>query len=219
MGTRFTPLASHFPRERPLGALPQTYNGLASSADPCRGGHQITPATQSTQRGRGLWPARPPASRTEKAAAVEAAAPSARKRGPRPAPRGKRGALRPRAPPSSDALTSTAFPTGPASAAISGLQPHLHKLLFPSPGLGKQRRRVRRPGHGSAPQPAGSPPPAPATSRSSRGSFRCLRGSRRRLGSRGRAGRGGAERRARPTLGAWPRCRGPGEEIQACPHL
>lgn len=50
------------------------------------------------------------------------------------------------------------------------------------------------PENSSAAQPTGSPPPAPATSRSSRGSFRCLRGRRRRLGRRGRAGRGCWER-------------------------
>lgn len=62
-----------------------------------------------------------------------------------------------------------------------------------------------RPGNGSAAMPAGSPPPAPATSRSSRSSFRCLRGRRRRLGRRDRAERGGAARITRPAPWAWPR--------------
>lgn len=74
------------------------------------------------------------------------------------------------------------------------------------------------PGNSSAALPAGSPPPALATSRSSRSSFRCLRGRRRRLERRGRAGRGGAAKITYPAPGAWPRWLGPGAETPGCPH-
>lgn len=72
--------------------------------------------------------------------------PGARKRELRPAPGGERNALRPRAPPSSAELTSTAWPAGPASATNSGLQPHLRKLLFSFSALGEGQCRVRRAG-------------------------------------------------------------------------
>lgn len=126
--------------------------------------------------------------------------------GPAPLPAATRSPPRP-SPPAPPARPSV--PCGRTSTSSS------------FPPLASERGGVAsgQPENGSAPQPAGSPPPAPATSRSSCGSFRCFRGRPRRLGRRGRAGKGGAARRARPAAGAWLWRPDPGKEPQAYPHL
>ena len=96
--------------------------------------------------------------------------PGARERKHRPTPGCRRGALRPRAPPNSYALTSTAFPTGPASAADGGLRPHLPpaSLFLPWPRRGRRRfwmagKRTRSSACGipaSRPLPAAAPAPS-----------------------------------------------------------
>ena len=123
-GTRLTPPASQgsapwepFLKPTTDSRPPPTPTGAATNHQPehWRGlGLLSTRAlTTSGIRKRGRTAAKAPARGSENTAPPLAAGgnPSAR------------------APPSGVALTSTAFPTGPASAANGGLWPHLHQLL------------------------------------------------------------------------------------------
>lgn len=138
------PSCLRFLGEHTLPTPPQIYPRLMSSADPPRGGHQ-----SSLQR-RALEGPRPstrprthhPHPRPRKRRRYSSHSVAAREWEHRPAPGRRRCALRPRAPPSSVALTSTAFPKGPASAANDGLRPLLHQLFFYSPSLGEGRCRI-----------------------------------------------------------------------------
>lgn len=194
----------------------------ATSADPCEA------ATKSPLRCGALRPSRPRAHSHRKL-----------KKGPtrrlQPPARGSTSRGRPRAagetpcgpaPPRSDALTSTAFPTGPASAAIGGSRPHLHsqpRLFLPWPRSGAEPRRDGRKAaqHRSPRGPRLPHPPLPAVAAAPSGVAAAAPGvaaSREQGEGRGGEGTGGAARRARPASGAWPRRPGPGKETQAGPH-
>lgn len=145
-------LASPFSPPTSQGSAPQgpflkSRTGSRPPPTPYRGGHRTMPAAH-----RALWtaeafssPAHPPPSSSRKRPLQR---PRRQRTGAGAETGPGRQARRPgaRAPPSRDALTSTAFPAGPASAAIGGLRPHLRKPLFNSPGLGAGRCCVGKTG-------------------------------------------------------------------------